>query len=127
MATAVAARAALARLAMPRPAVVARRASVRRRPAAGLLGCGHPAEEDRGHQGDRGARVRLHARLQGRASANSDHFSIPVMSPAAVSTPPHEAAEDDGQVVTLDAKLYRQMPPTMQKMSVMGKVIIVTG
>ncbi len=64
---------------------------------------------------------------KGVASANSDHFSIPV-TPSTPPSPvitPHEVEEKD--MVTLDAKLYRQMPPTLQKMSVMGKVIVVTG
>ena len=60
---------------------------------------------------------------KGVASGNSDHFSIPV-KPAAVIE--QEAAEAE-KVVPLDQRTYRAMPPTMQKMSVMGKVIIVTG
>jgi NAD(P)-dependent dehydrogenase (short-subunit alcohol dehydrogenase family) len=62
---------------------------------------------------------------KGVASANSDHFSIPVKPAVSVTTPPQESESE--KVVPLDARIYRSMPPTMQKMSVMGKVIVVTG
>ena len=55
-----------------------------------------------------------------------DHFSIPVKTaPAAVTVPIEEAENDD--VVPLEPNVYKAMSPTMQKMSVMGKVIVITG
>lgn len=61
---------------------------------------------------------------KGVATGTSDHFSIPV-KPSARN---QAAAEEPEDVVTpLQDKVYRQMPRTMQKMSVMGKVIIITG
>ena len=68
-----------------------------------------------------------HPDSKGVASANSDHFSIPV-TPA--TQPPQEIetnAEEEDKVVPLSQSVYRTMPRTMQKMSVMGKVIIITG
>ncbi|EHA50747.1 hypothetical protein MCOR27_008619 [Pyricularia oryzae] len=64
---------------------------------------------------------------KGVASGNSDHFSIPVKgsSRAAVAQPP--TPEEDEPVVPLSSKVYSQMPGTMQKMSVYGKTIIITG
>lgn len=62
---------------------------------------------------------------KGVASSNSDHFKIPVQ-PAAQPAPVAPAEEDDA-VTPLQDKVYRQMPRTLQKMSVMGKVIIITG
>lgn len=62
---------------------------------------------------------------KGIASSNSDHFSIPVKNAAPPAT---ESAPEDADAVTpLQEKVYRQMPRTLQKMSVHGKVIIVTG
>ncbi|KAL2146736.1 hypothetical protein VTI28DRAFT_2571 [Corynascus sepedonium] len=63
---------------------------------------------------------------KGVASGNSaDHFSIPVKNGAATNT---EVNADDLDAVTpLQDKVYRQMPRTLQKMSVHGKVIIITG
>lgn len=61
---------------------------------------------------------------KGVASSNSDHFKIPVQ-PGAVA--PEAAAEDQETVAPLQEKVYRQMPRTLQKMSIMGKVVIVTG
>ncbi|AEO64045.1 uncharacterized protein THITE_2109761 [Thermothielavioides terrestris NRRL 8126] len=61
---------------------------------------------------------------KGIASSTSDHFKIPVQ-PAAPAAEP--IAEDDDSVTPLQEKVYRQMPRTLQKMSVMGKVIIITG
>lgn len=64
---------------------------------------------------------------KGVASANSDHFSIPVKNvPSSTAPVEHVEAEEDS-ISPLDEKVYQKMPPTMQKMSVMGKVIIVTG
>ncbi|KAK1782221.1 short-chain dehydrogenase [Copromyces sp. CBS 386.78] len=60
---------------------------------------------------------------KGAASANTgDHFSIPVKPRQQV-----EESEPDEHVKPLEDKVYRQMPRTLQKMSVMGKVIIITG
>lgn len=61
---------------------------------------------------------------KGVASSNSDHFSIPV-KPTPIA--PEPITDKTDQVTPLDEKVYRQMPRTLQKMSVMGKVIIVTG
>lgn len=63
---------------------------------------------------------------KGVASGNSDHFSIPVRTKGA-PPPPAVEPEENTDVTPLDQKVYEQMPPTMQKMSVMGKVIIITG
>lgn len=61
---------------------------------------------------------------RGVASANTgDHFSIPVRHPSTTQEP----VADVDVVKPLSEKVYSQMPATMQKMSVMGKVIIVTG
>jgi hypothetical protein len=61
---------------------------------------------------------------KGVASASSDHFSISV-KPGSRAPAPIEEEED--AVVPLQEKVYGQMPRTMQRMSVMGKVIIITG
>lgn len=61
---------------------------------------------------------------KGVASANSDHFSIPVRQ---TSFPAREPAPDKDAVTPLSSKLYSQLPATMQKMTVMGKVIVITG
>jgi hypothetical protein len=55
---------------------------------------------------------------------NPDQFNIPVKKGNA------EAAAvdpEDADVVPLDPKVFKSLPPTMQKMSVMGKVIVITG
>ena len=63
---------------------------------------------------------------KGVASGNSaDHFSIPVKNAAAAA--PEPIAEEEDAVTPLQDKVYRQMPRTLQKMSVHGKVIIITG
>jgi len=49
--------------------------------------------------------------------SNSDSLSVPVQ----------DAAQGEKAVQPLDAKTYSALPPTMQKMTVMGKVIVVTG
>lgn len=60
---------------------------------------------------------------KGVSSANTgDHFSIPVKA-----RQPIQESEPDELVKPLEEKVYRQMPRTLQKMSVMGKVIIITG
>ena len=58
-------------------------------------------------------------------SANPDHFNIPVKGGAAAEVSAEDP--DNADVIPLDPKVYKSMPPTLQKMSVMGKVIIVTG
>jgi NAD(P)-dependent dehydrogenase (short-subunit alcohol dehydrogenase family) len=60
---------------------------------------------------------------KGAASLSSDHFSIPVKA----SKAPEPAAVEEDQVTPLEEEVYKQMPRTMQKMSVMGKVVIITG
>lgn len=63
----------------------------------------------------------------GKGTASSpDHFSIPVKTAAQPATAPAEDVENE-DVVPLDPKVYKAMSPTMQKMSVMDKVIIITG
>ncbi|KAM7184143.1 hypothetical protein V8F33_013158 [Rhypophila sp. PSN 637] len=61
---------------------------------------------------------------KGVASSNSEHFSIPVKPSARA---PEPAVEEEDKVAPLEDRVYRQMPRTLQKMSVMGKVIIITG
>jgi len=61
---------------------------------------------------------------KGVASSNSEHFSIPVK---AGSRAPEPLVEEEDKVAPLEDRVYRQMPRTLQKMSVMGKVIIITG
>ena len=53
--------------------------------------------------------------------------SIPVNRASATGQPAPINAEEDGDVTPLSQQVYSTMPPTMQKMSVMGKVVIVTG
>lgn len=63
----------------------------------------------------------------GKGTASSpDHFSIPVKPVAQPTVAPTEEVENE-DVVPLDPKVYKAMSPTMQKMSVMDKVIIITG
>ena len=62
---------------------------------------------------------------KGVASGNSDHFSIPVKSAGSAATEP--IPEEEDAVVPLQGKVFSQMPRTLQKMSVFGKVIIITG
>ncbi|KAI1197849.1 short chain dehydrogenase [Nemania serpens] len=61
----------------------------------------------------------------GAAGSTSDHFSIPVNRDDAKLKP--FPAEEDADIILLTKKVYNDMPPTMQKMSVMGKVVVVTG
>jgi NAD(P)-dependent dehydrogenase (short-subunit alcohol dehydrogenase family) len=61
---------------------------------------------------------------KGIATGNSDHFNIPVKNSAAS---PEAIAEEEEAVQPLDDQVYKQMPRTLQKMSVHGKVIIITG
>lgn len=62
---------------------------------------------------------------KGVASPNSDHFSIPVRHTRQVQEPVNNSETE--VVAPLSEKLYSRLPATMQKMTVMGKVIIVTG
>lgn len=62
---------------------------------------------------------------KGAGGSTSDHFSIPVNRENA-KPQPIEAQEPD-DVVPLTSKVYNQMPPMMQKMCIMNKVVIVTG
>jgi hypothetical protein len=63
---------------------------------------------------------------KGIASNNSDHFSIPIKAGASARAQDPIVEEEDA-VVPLQDKVYNQMPRTLQKMSVHGKVIIITG
>jgi hypothetical protein len=56
----------------------------------------------------------------------SEHFSIPVRANAVRKDAPAPPPENE-DVVPLTKKVFDTMPPTMQKMSVHGKVIIITG
>lgn len=62
---------------------------------------------------------------KGQPTSTSDHFSIPVSRENAKPVPINEVEE--GDVVPLTTKVYETLPPTMQKMSIMDKVVIVTG
>jgi hypothetical protein len=61
---------------------------------------------------------------KGVASGTSDHFSIPVEPNFKAQEP---VAEPEDRVDPLNEKVYKQMPRTLQKMSMMGKVVIITG
>lgn len=61
---------------------------------------------------------------KGAGSSASDRFTIPV-KPG--SDAPQPVVEEQDVVTPLQEKVYRQMPRTLQNMSVMGKVIIITG
>lgn len=60
-----------------------------------------------------------------KGSGASDHYSIPVNREAAQPTP--FPSPEDADVVPLTREVYDTMPPMMQKMTVMDKVVIVTG
>lgn len=60
---------------------------------------------------------------KGVASGNAGQYSIPVKHGALTPEP----AVEEEEVVPLEDKVYKQMPRTLQKMSVHGKVIIITG
>lgn len=57
------------------------------------------------------------------AAASSEHFTIPVKP----SQPSEPIVEESEEVHPLSDDVYQKMPPTLQKMSVKGKVIIITG
>lgn len=61
---------------------------------------------------------------KGVASGTSDHFSIPVKPNF---KPQEPVVEPEDRVDPLNEKVYKQMPRTLQKMSLMGKVVIITG
>ncbi|KAI0201547.1 short chain dehydrogenase [Astrocystis sublimbata] len=61
----------------------------------------------------------------GAAGSSSDHFSIPVNRDDAKPKP--FPVEEESDVIPLTKQVWRDMPPMMQKMSVMDKVIVVTG
>ncbi|KAK0617385.1 hypothetical protein B0T14DRAFT_538938 [Immersiella caudata] len=61
---------------------------------------------------------------KGVASGTSDHFSIPVKPNFKAQEP---VVEPEDRVDPLNEKVYKQMPRTLQKMSLMGKVVIITG
>ena len=63
---------------------------------------------------------------KGQASSTSDHYSIPVSRESAQPTPNEPGAEDES-ITPLTKEVYNTMPPTMQRMSMMDKVVIVTG
>ncbi|ORY61351.1 short-chain dehydrogenase [Pseudomassariella vexata] len=58
-------------------------------------------------------------------ASSSDHFSIPVSRENAKPTPIPTAENED--VHPLNQKVFNTMTPTMQKMTVMDKVVIITG
>lgn len=58
--------------------------------------------------------------------AGSEHFSIPVKANAAPAETPTLPPEND-EVLPLAKKVFDSLPPTMQKMTVHDKVIIITG
>lgn len=62
---------------------------------------------------------------KGSGQSSSDHFSIPVSRENAKPTP--MPTEGEETVTPLTQKVYDTLPPTMQKMSIMDKVVIVTG
>ncbi len=58
--------------------------------------------------------------------AAPDHFTIPVKAgPAQTHAEP--ADEVDDSITPLDEKVYNALPPTLKKMTVHDKVIIITG
>ncbi|KAH8897078.1 NAD(P)-binding protein [Thozetella sp. PMI_491] len=59
------------------------------------------------------------------SGAAADHFTIPVKPGA--QAPETVEDEIDNSVTPLDSKVYSSLPPTVQKMTVHGKVIIITG
>ena len=66
---------------------------------------------------------------KGVPAADADRFTVPVKKDAetATNTRPQELEVEDEKVIPLEEDVYKTLPPTMQKMSVMGKVVIVTG
>jgi hypothetical protein len=62
---------------------------------------------------------------KGSAGSTSDHFSIPVNRDDAKPKP--FPPVEDTDVIPLTKKVFRDMPPMMQKMTVMDKVVVVTG
>ncbi|KAI1437121.1 short chain dehydrogenase [Xylaria sp. CBS 124048] len=62
---------------------------------------------------------------KGAAGSTSDHFSIPVNRDDAKPKP--FPPVEDTNVTPLTKKVYNDMPPMMQKLSIMDKVVVVTG
>ncbi|KAL2886760.1 putative d-arabinitol 2-dehydrogenase protein [Ceratocystis lukuohia] len=63
---------------------------------------------------------------KGSNSASSDHFTIPVKATGAPTGTPAPPVADDN-VAPLTQAQYDSLPKTMKSMSLMGKVVIVTG
>jgi hypothetical protein len=57
-------------------------------------------------------------------SATGEHYTIPVRPDPEVVVPGEVEVET---VTPMSQQVYDSLPPTMQKMSVFGKVVIVTG
>lgn len=58
------------------------------------------------------------------SGSSRDHYSIPVRKDPKVEVP----AENNGdKVVPLTRAAFQRMPATLQKMTVMDKVVIITG
>ncbi|KAI1079979.1 NAD(P)-binding protein [Whalleya microplaca] len=62
---------------------------------------------------------------KGAGTSTSDHFSIPVNREDAKPKPFPPA--EDTEVTPLTKSVHKTLPPTMQKMSIMDKVVIITG
>jgi hypothetical protein len=60
---------------------------------------------------------------KGAPGSSPEHFTIP----AQPSRPVEPVVEEVDEVQPLSDEVYAQMPRTLQKMSVKGKVIIITG
>ena len=58
-------------------------------------------------------------------SAAGEQYSIPVRRDPVIEV--HNNQSDGERVQPMTKRAYEAIPPTMQKMSVMGKVVIVTG
>lgn len=58
------------------------------------------------------------------SGSSHDHYSIPVRKDRKVEVPTEDNSE---KVVPLSRAAFQRMPATMQKMTVMDKVVIVTG
>jgi hypothetical protein len=57
-------------------------------------------------------------------SKDTDHFSIPVSREKAK---PVAVTPEEDEVIPLSKEVYKTMPPTLQRMSLMNKVVVVTG
>jgi hypothetical protein len=64
--------------------------------------------------------------ISGSAAVDAgEHYSIPVRRDPVIEV--HANQADEHCVQPLTRRVYDSMPPTMQKMSVKGKIVIVTG